>query len=149
MKKFLLLGSLLPFLSFAVESFSQWWSDASTVCVVGQYRDASGEWRDMRPFCCRISGVSTQEVKGYAKTEFGIKEKLFVRASCTNELWGVIRYRGEMYLVSGNAGVTNTVPNGFLKVVDGDKLLFRICKGPADFGSCEGGYYAEGYLLKR
>jgi len=149
MRKFLLLAGFLPVISSGVEDFSRWWSDADTVCVVGQYRDASGEWRDMRPFCCRVKRVSSQEVSGYSESHFSIKEKLFVSADCTNELWGVIRYRGEMYLVNGDAGVTNTVPNGFLKVVDGEKLLFRICKGPADFGRCEGGYYAEGYLLKR
>jgi len=130
------------------EPFSDWWQDARLVCAVGKYRTPSGEWKEFRPFCCRVERVSAQKVKPQRLNDVPIKEKLFVKAECGSELWGVIRHKGEVYLVGGKHAITNTTPNGFLKVEDDEKLSFRICRGPAYFGKCEGGHYVEGYLLK-
>jgi len=149
MKKVFAVGTLFVSLLYGGEPFSDWWQDARMVCVVGRYKTPTGEWKEFKPFCCRIDRVSSQTLKkGYTLNDIDIKEKLFVKADCSSELWGVIRHRGEFYLVNGGHAITNTTPNGFLKVEDGDKLSFKVCRGPAGFGTCEGGHYVEGYLLK-
>ena len=148
MGKYLLTVLSLVIFSFGVEPFTEWWKTASSVCLIGSFKDFTGKERKLKPFCCKVHRVEVKEVPSFFK-EKGIKESIVVVASCRGSFFGIINYDGGIYAVSGNTGISKSTPIGVIRVLNEKEASFEVCQGSADFKKgCLSDPLGRGYIIK-
>ncbi|WP_461830040.1 hypothetical protein [Aquifex sp.] len=148
MGKQLLTFLMLITFGFGVEAFTQWWKEASKVCLAGTYKDFSGKDRELKPFCCVIHRVEVKQSPPFLKKK-GIKESIVVVASCRGSFFGIINYDGGTYAVNGNVGISKNTPIGVIKILNEKEAHFEVCQGSADFErGCLSEPIGRGYIVK-